>query len=77
MKYGKTKVFYFSRLHRVFDPSSLDLSILGGPILHFRETWKYFGFIFNRKLSFHQYIDFYANKAILIVKYIKILSNLA
>ena len=32
-------------------------------------------FIFNRKLTFYQHIDFYANKLISTVKYMKIISN--
>ena len=75
MEYGKMEVFHFSRLHKVFDPSLLDLSALEGPILHSRDTWKYLGFIFNSNLSFYQHIDYYVNKAILTVKCIKILGN--
>ena len=52
IKYGKTEVFHFSRSHGVFYPLFLDLSILGEPILHLKETWYYLGFIFDRKLSF-------------------------
>ena len=37
--------------------------------------WKYLRFIFNRKLSFYQHIDFYCNRAISIVKCIRILGN--
>jgi len=40
-----------------------------------KDTWRYLGFIFNRKLCFRQHIDFYANKAISMVKCIKILGN--
>lgn len=69
------EVFHFSGSYGVFDPPSLDLSILGGLILCPRETWKYIDFIFNRKLLFHQHVNFYANKAILTVKYMKILGN--
>ena len=75
MEHGKTEMFYFSKSHRVFDPPSLDLSSLGGPILYPRKTWRYLGFIFDRKLSFCQHINFYANKAILIVKCMKTLRN--
>ena len=38
--------------------------------------WKYLGFIFNRKLLFHQHINFYSNKVMFTVKCMKILSNL-
>ena len=75
IKHGKTEVFYFSRLHSHFDYPSLNLSTLGSPILCSKETWHYLGFIFNRKLMFRQYINFYANKVLLTMKYMKILSN--
>jgi len=75
MKYAKMKVFHFSRSNGIFDPPSLDLSILSGPILCSRETWKYLDFIFNKKLLFCQYVNFYINKAISIVKCMKILGN--
>jgi len=77
IEHGKIEVFHYSRLHGAFDPSPLNLSILGGSILYPRKTWRYLGFIFNRKLLFHQHIDFYANKAISTVKYTKIFRNLA
>ena len=72
----KTEVFHFSRLHGVFNPPPLDLLTISSPILHPKEIWRYLDFIFNRKLLFHQHIDFYANKALLIVKCMKILGNL-
>ena len=69
------KVFHFSRSHGVFNSSPLNSLEIGSLLLISRDIWKYLGFIFDRKLSFHQHIDFYANKAILTVKYIKILRN--
>jgi len=75
IKYRKTEVFHFSRSHRMFNPPLLNLTMLGGSILHPKETWWYLGFIFDRKLNFQQYINFYANKAILTVKCMKILRN--
>ena len=42
MEHRKTEVFHFSRSHGVFNPLSLNLSALGGPILHlgiYRSTW--------------------------------------
>ena len=75
VKHSKTEVFYFNRSHRVFNPPLLDLSSLGGNVLQPNNTWKYLGFIFNRKLTFHQYVNFYANKALSTVKYMKMLSN--
>ena len=76
VKHGKSKVFHFSRSYKIFNSSLLNLTPLGGPVLHPKNTWRYFGFFFNQKLSFHQHIDIYANKAILMVKCIKMLGNL-
>ena len=76
VEYGKTDIFHFSRSHGMFNPPSLDLSTLGGPILLPKETWRYLGFIFDWKLTFRSHIDFYVNKAISTVKYIKLLGNL-
>ena len=75
IEHRKTKVFHFSRSQGAFNPPSLDLSILKGFVLCPKETWHYLGFIFDRKLSFCQYIDFYMNKAISTVKSMKILGN--
>ena len=74
VEHSKTEVFHFNRSHD-FDPPPLDLSSTGGPILVPKNLWKYLEFIFNRKLSFHQYIDYYSNRAISMVKYMKILEN--
>jgi len=71
----KTKVFHFSRLHSPFNSPPPDLSSIGGPVLYPKEFWKYLGFIFDRKLSFYQHINFYSNKMISTVKYMKILGN--
>jgi len=76
VKHSKTEIFHFSRSIGSFNPPSLDLSSLGGPTLCPKETWKYLSFIFNRKLSFYQHIDFYSNKSISMVKCMKILGNL-
>ena len=71
----KTEVFHFTRLQGFFNPPSLNLSPIGGLILCPKDLWKYLEFIFDRKLSFHQHIDCYFNKAMSTVKYMKILSN--
>ena len=75
MEHEKTEVFYFSRLQGVFNLPSLDLTSIGESVLHPKTTWHYLGFIFDHKLLFHQYIDFYANKAISTIKCIKMLGN--
>jgi len=75
VEHSKTEVFYFSRAHGIFNPSSLDLSPLGSLILSPKSSWYYLSFIFDRKISFHSHIDFYANNAISTIKYMKILGN--
>ena len=75
IEHSKTEMFYFNRSHRTFNPSLLDLLLLEGPILHSKNSWKYLGFIFDQKLTFHQHINFYSNKAISMVKCMKLLGN--
>ena len=75
IKYRKSKVFHFSKSHRLFNLSSLNLSPLRKPTSHLKDSWRYLGFIFNRKLSFQQHINFYSNKVLFTIKCIKILGN--
>jgi len=75
VEHSKTEIFHFNRFYGVFNPPPLNLSPLGRNILLPSNTWKYLGFIFNRKLTFHQHVDFYTNKAIFTVKYTKLLGN--
>ena len=75
IEHGKTENFHFTRLHGEFNPPPLNLSPLGGPVLHPKDSWKYLGFLFDQKLTFHQYLDFYSNKALSIVKCMKLLGN--
>ena len=75
IKHGKTEIFHFNRSHGIFKPPPLDLTLLGSPFLCPKDTWKYLGFFFDRKLMFHQYIDHYLNKAISMVKCMKLLGN--
>ena len=75
IEHSKTETFHFNRSHGMFNPSPLNLSTIGGPILHPKDLWKSLGFIFDQKLMFHQHIDFYLNKAISTVKCMKLLGN--
>ena len=75
LEYSKTKIFHFLHSIGPFNLPPLDLSPLNCPILQPRNTWKYFWFIFDRKLSFWSYIKFYTNKAISMVKSMKLLRN--
>jgi len=53
IEHGKTEVFHFNRSHGIFNPPPLDLLLLGGPSLCPKDTWKYLGFFFDRKLTFY------------------------
>jgi len=75
IKHRKTNIFHFSKSYGLFNLLPLDLSPFGGLVLLPKDTWKYLGFIFNRKLNFRNHIDFYANKAISTIKYMKLLDN--
>jgi len=77
IEHSKTEVFHFSRSQGSFNPPSLDLSPIGGPILQPKDTWKYLGFIIDCKLTFYKHIDYYSNKAISTVKCMKLLGNLS
>ena len=57
IKHGKTEVFHFSRVYRVFNPPHLDLISLGGSVLLPKTIWQYLGFFFNQKLFFQYHIN--------------------
>jgi len=75
IEHSKTEIFHFSRSQGIFNPPPLNFLLLGGPILRPKDMWKYLGFIFDQKLSFYKYIDHYTNKAISMVKCMKLLGN--
>lgn len=75
VEHSKTEVFHFNRSQGSFNLPPLNLSPIEGTVLHSKDMWKYLGFIFDRKLLFHHHIDFYSNKAISMVKCMKILGN--
>lgn len=72
IKYLKTEIFYFNRSYKFFNSFSLDFSTIEGSTLCFKNSWKYLRFIFDKKLTFYQHINYYSNKAILIIKCINI-----
>jgi len=75
VKHFKTEIFHFNRSQDPFNLPPLDFSPLEGSTLCPNNSWKYLRFIFDRKLTFHQHIDFYTNKSISTVKYMKFLEN--
>ena len=75
MEHGKTELFHFSRQWEEFNPPPVNLTLIGGTVLCPNESWRYLGFYFNCKLSFRHHINFYSNKAISTIKYMKMLGN--
>jgi len=75
IKYNKSEVFQFSKLTKNNNLSSLDLRPLEDSLLQPKDMWQYLDFFFNMKLLFHQHIHYYANKALLMTKDIKMLGN--
>ena len=75
IKYNKSEVFNFSRLTKNFNPPLLDLRPLGGTILKQKDTWQYLELFVNRKLLFYHHTHYYANKALSIIKSMKMLYN--
>jgi len=58
VEHSKTEVFYFTRSQGSFNPPPLNLFSISRPILCPKDSWKCLGFIFDRKLLFHQCIPF-------------------
>ena len=75
IEHGKTDVFHFTRAHGTFNSPSFNLTPIGSPLLLPKKTWRYLGFIFDYKLTFRNHIDFYSNKVISTIKYMKLLGN--
>jgi len=75
MEHSKSRVFHFMRSYHSPN-STINLSSVGGPILTPKLIWQYLGFFFNRKLTFHYYIYFYATKCLSTLNAIKLLDNL-
>ena len=75
IEYNKSEVFHFSRTKKNYNLPFLDLWLLGKPLLCPKNKWKYFGFIFDRKLLFCHHIHFYSKKALSTIKNVKMLGN--
>ena len=71
------KIFHFSKSYRTFNSPPLNLGLFEEPIYCPQDTWRYLGFIFNKKLSFQQHFNFCSNKTLSIVKCMKMLDNFA
>jgi len=74
MEHGKSKVMHFMRSQH--PPNlSLDLTSVGGPILHPKPIWRYLGFFFDQKLTFQHHVHYYATKCLSTLNAIKLLGN--
>jgi len=74
MEHNKSEIFHFTRAQNPLN-LSLDLTSIGGPILHPKPIWRYLGFFFDRKLNFHQHVYHYATKCISTLNAMKMLGN--
>ena len=73
LEHSKTEVFHFTQSHKY--NLSLDLTSVGGPLLTPKPIWRYLGFFFDRKLSFHHHCHYYTTKSLSTVKAMKLLGN--
>ena len=74
MEHSKSEVFHFTWSQHPPNPS-IDLTLVGGPILHSKLIWRYLGFFFDHKLNFHHHVHFYATKCLLTLNAMKMLGN--
>ena len=69
------KLEVFSRSIKNFNPLFLNLGLIKDSLLWLKKSWRYFRFIFNRKLFLCQHIHYYSDKALSTVKGMKMLGN--
>ena len=74
MEHSKTKLFHFTKAHHSPNPS-INLSLVGGPVISLKPIWQYLGFYFDRRLNFNYHTHFYATKYLSTLSAMKILGN--
>ncbi|CAA7270009.1 unnamed protein product [Cyclocybe aegerita] len=77
LEHDKTKLFHFSRRRDAYNPS-LDLGYAphtGDTPLKPKTYWRYLGFYFDRGLTFHEHVRYYATKAFTTVQAMRMLGN--
>ena len=74
MEHSKSEVFHFTRSWHLPNPP-LDLTSVGDPILTPKPIWRYLGFYFDHKLTFHYHVYYYTTKCISILNAMKLLGN--
>ncbi|CAA7269294.1 unnamed protein product [Cyclocybe aegerita] len=77
LEHDKTELFHFSRRRNTYNPS-LDLGYAphtGDTPLKPKTYWRYLGFYFDRRLTFHEHVCYYATKAFTTVQAMHLLRN--
>ncbi|CAA7261922.1 unnamed protein product [Cyclocybe aegerita] len=77
LEHDKTELFHFSRRRDAYNPS-LDLGYAphtGATPLKPKTYWRYLGFYFDRGLTFHEHVRYYATKAFTTVQAMCMLGN--
>ncbi|CAA7270642.1 unnamed protein product [Cyclocybe aegerita] len=77
LEHDKTELFHFSRRRDAYNPS-LDLGYAphtGVTPLKPKTYWRYLGFYFDRGLTFHEHVRYYATKAFTTVQAMRMLGN--
>ncbi|KAJ2911570.1 hypothetical protein MD484_g8847, partial [Candolleomyces efflorescens] len=77
LEHDKTELFHFTRARSGFD-TPIDLGYApytGENLLKPKTYWRYLGFWFDRKLTFHEHVRFYATKALTTVMAMRMLGN--
>ncbi|CAA7263208.1 unnamed protein product [Cyclocybe aegerita] len=77
LEHDKTELFHFSHGHDTYNPL-LDLGYApytGAMPLKPKIYWQYLGFYFDRRLTFHEHVCYYATKAFTTVQVMRMLGN--
>ncbi|CAA7263688.1 unnamed protein product [Cyclocybe aegerita] len=77
LEHDKTELFHFSCRRDAYNPS-LDLGYsphTGATPLKPKTYWRYLGFYFDRGLTFHEHVRYYATKAFTTVQAMRMLGN--
>jgi hypothetical protein len=77
LEHDKSEIFHFDRSFSDYNPP-IDLGYApytGATPLKPKPFWRYLGFFFDRKLTFHEHVRFYSTKAFSSVKAMKMLGS--
>ncbi|CAA7270843.1 unnamed protein product [Cyclocybe aegerita] len=77
LEHDKTKLFHFSHRQDTYNPL-LDLGYAphtGATPLKPKTYWRYLGFYFDHRLTFHEHVHYYATKAFTTVQAMRMLGN--